>query len=634
MCGIFGALFVPDRAKVDAQAALRAQNHRGPDAQGLYEREDCVLGHNRLSIIDLSPAGAQPMVSGDDRVALVFNGEIYNHHEIREQLVALGHTFRSRSDSEVILEGYRAWGDAIVERLDGMFAICLLDRDRRRALIARDRSGKKPLFFTQRGGGFRFASEQKALIASGVEVELDAGSLPSLLVMGYTQAPRTMLRGVEQLAPASKMVVTPAGIESIRRYWSPPFALPPHEDDEATACHRVRELVGAAVRRRLEADVPLGAFLSGGIDSTIVVGVMAQASTQPVKTFSIGFSGDPRFDETRYARIAAKAFGTHHTEFVVEPSAFDLVEKLVWAHDGPFGDSSAIPTSIVSRLTREHVTVALTGDGGDELFCGYSRFLAGEVASWVPDAMLGLGARAARHVPDGGNLKSLRTRAKRFLRIAARSLDQRMLLWTSYFGEDLERVLRSDVQRSLPMHEPFEWNERLYANNGSASVLSRILEHNFEGYLPYDLLVKADRSSMLHSLELRSPFLDTALIEYAARLPDRFRRRGVNMKWLLKQAFRDLLPKEIFGRGKMGFGVPLGAWFRGELRSYVQDYLRDGAHLYEWIDRNYVRSLLAEHFEHRADHGQRLWLLLTIELWLRSLRTSRSAAPLDSAAMR
>jgi asparagine synthase (glutamine-hydrolysing) len=633
MCGIFGALFVPDLARVDARAALRAQAHRGPDAQGLFERDDCVLGHNRLSIIDLSPAGAQPMASGDGEVVLVFNGEIYNHHALRDELVALGHSFRGRSDTEVILEGYRAWGDAIVERLDGMFAFCLLDRRRRRALLARDRAGKKPLFFTTRGGGFRFASEQKALLASGVEAEVDPSAFPSLLVMGYTQAPRTMLRGVEQLAPATKMVVTEAGVAKTERFWRAPFTATPIEDDQATAEHRVRELVEAAVLRRLEADVPLGAFLSGGIDSTIVVGVMAKASSRPVKTFSIGFSGDARFDETSYARIAAQAFGTDHTEFVVEPSAFDLIEDLVWVHDGPFGDSSAIPTSIVSRLTRQHVTVALSGDGGDELFCGYSRFLAGEAAGLLPSALLALGSKIAEKIPGGDNMKSLSVRAKRFLGVASRPLDQRMVLWNSYFGDDLTSIVRRDLRDALPLREPAEWNEKIFRDSRTASDMSRILMHNFEGYLPYDLLVKADRSSMLHSLEVRSPFLDTALIEYAARLPNRYRRRGLNMKWLLKNAFRALLPKQIFERGKMGFGVPLGSWFRGELRQLVSDFLQPGARLYDYLDASYVRSLLDAHFAHRADHGQRLWLLLTIEIWLRQVRAGRVARPSEAVAI-
>jgi asparagine synthase (glutamine-hydrolysing) len=567
------------------------------------------------------------MVSADDEVALVFNGEIYNHHELRDSLVALGHSFRGRSDTEVILEGYREWGDAIVEKLDGMFAICVLDRRHRRALLARDRSGEKPLFFTTRGGGFRFASEIKALLASGVEAEVDPCSLPSLLVMGYTQAPRTMLRGIEQLAPASKMVVTAAGVQKIERYWRAPFVQRPIEDDERTAEQRVRALVEAAVLRRLEADVPLGAFLSGGIDSTIVVGVMAQASARPVKTFSIGFAGDERFDETRYARIAAKAFRTEHTEFIVEPSAFDLIEKLVWAHDGPFGDSSAIPTSIVSKLTRQHVTVALTGDGGDEVFCGYSRFLAGEIAGWLPSVLWALGASVARRVPSGSSMKSLRERVKRFLRVASRSIDQRMILWNSYFGEDLHLIVRRDLHAAIPMIEPFDWNEKFFACDEGVSDLSRMLQHNFESYLPYDLLVKADRSSMLHSLEVRSPFLDTALIEYAARLPDRFRRRGMNLKYILKRAFRHLLPREIFRRGKMGFGVPLGVWFRGELRQYVRDLLSPGALLYSYLDEGYVRRVIDEHLAMRADHGQRLWLLLTIELWLRRLRRGAMAGP-------
>ncbi len=621
MCGIFGALFVPTLSAVNGQAALKTLFHRGPDAQKLYEdpkHRDVLLGHTRLAILDLSPLGEQPMLSEDKSIAVVFNGEIYNHHELRTELEALGHKFKSRSDTEVIVEGYRAWGDSVIHRLDGMFAICIYDQRERRALLARDRCGKKPLFYTSGPNGVRFASEIKAIEASGLRLSIDEAALPSMLVMGYNPAPGTMFKEVKQLPPASLVVVTPTGVRLPRRFWHAPFVEPALHDDLPTAKAMVRSLVEAAVKRRLEADVPLGAFLSGGIDSSIIVGLMSQLSDRPVKTFSIGFSGDPRYDERHFARIAAKKFHTEHTEFVVEPTALDLVESLVHLHDGPFGDSSAIPTSIVSRLTREHVTVALTGDGGDELFCGYTRFLAAEVAEYLPHSIRDLGMSASAHMGMGSNMRSLWSRSTRFMRVASRPLAERMMIWSGYFGHDLHELIREDLRATLPIEEPYRWNERLINYRPEASVMSKILHHNFEGYLPYDLLVKADRSSMLHSIELRSPFLDTKLIEYAARLPNRFRRRGLRTKWLLKEAFADLLPPEILNRGKMGFGVPLGTWFRSSLKEYIDEHLGPSARVFQYLNRSYVQQVLQEHFSNRADHGQRLWLLLTLEVWLRS----------------
>jgi asparagine synthase (glutamine-hydrolysing) len=407
-----------------------------------------------------------------------------------------------------------------------------------------------------------------------------------------------------------------------RRYWRPSWgtrsAIRPEQ-----ARRDVRRLVEAAVERRLEADVPLGVFLSGGIDSTIVAGVMAQKLGSGVKTFSIGF-GDAQYDETRYARIAARAFDSQHTEFVVEPSAIDLVDRLVELHDGPFGDASAIPTSIVSMLTRQHVTVALTGDGGDELFCGYARFLAAEVAERLPLLLRHLGGALARHTPSGMREKALRARARRFFSAAALPLGERLVGWSSLFALELPELLHGDVAAALG--EPFAWSRELATGLAEETTLATILRYNFESYLPYDLLVKADRSSMAHSLELRSPFLDTALIEYVAALPDGMKRRGWQKKWILRQAFSHLLPPEIMRRSKMGFSVPLGAWFRGDLRSYLRDQLAPGARLFDYVRQPYVARLLAEHESGRADHGQRLWLLLTLQVWLTQLTRQSSLA--------
>jgi asparagine synthase (glutamine-hydrolysing) len=623
MCGIFAALgTIPPAALAAISQSLA---HRGPEAEGSWSDGECTMVHRRLKIIDLSEAGAQPMISDDGRIVVAFNGEIYNHRALRAELESSGRPFRSRSDTEAIVRGYEAWGNAVVERLDGMFAFALWDARRRQLLVARDRAGKKPLFYSTAGGLFRCASTVAALHASGFPRGLRPSSLPMYLAYGFVPAPATMHENVEQLPPASRLIVGPGGAPHIDSYWKPRFGAWLTSDSYADATDRVRALTIAAVERRLESDVPLGAFLSGGIDSTVIVGVMARALGR-VRTFSIGFAGDARYDETRYARIAARAFGTDHTEFTLEPSSFELVETLVRHHDGPFGDSSAIPTYVVSKLTRQHVTVALTGDGGDELFAGYSRFLAAEAAERIPAVVRGWAAEAAAWLPTSPSERSLAARAQRFLAAAALPLADRLAAWNTFVAP--RDLLRVDVAATLgdAVDAPLAWQRAVTLESRGRTILSRALEHNFRTYLPYDLMVKADRCSMAHALEARAPLLDTALVEYAATLPPSYLRRGRETKRVFKQAFADLLPSEIRSRGKMGFGVPLGTWFRDELRAYLADHLAAGARLYEWLDRHAVARLLDEHQRGVRDHGQRLWLLLTLEIWLRSLDAAHRAA--------
>jgi asparagine synthase (glutamine-hydrolysing) len=621
MCGIFGAVFRTDSSRVDVDGALRVLHHRGPDSRGTFRSENAILGHTRLAILDLTEGGHQPMSSADGRYVIVFNGEIYNHHDLRRDLVSRGVRFRSRSDTEVILEGYRYAGEPFLERLDGMFAFGILDREERRLVLMRDRTGKKPLFYAGSSESLRFASEIRALLASGVQANVDTAQLPLLLALGYVPAPVTLYRGIRQLPPAAILRLDVGQEPTVRTYWTPRFRGSRSHVPLEEATREVRRLMDDAVRCRMEADVPLGAFLSGGIDSTIVVGLMAQASTQPIKTFSIGFAGDPRFDETEFARIASRAFATHHTEFIVEPSSFELVDQLVEAHDGPFGDASAIPTSIVSRLTRQHVTVALTGDGGDELFCGYLRFLAAEAGDYIPRAVLRQAARVAEWIPDWGSPRSPARRAKRMVSTLARPLPERMLRWQSIFADDLDHLMQPTLREFVSFASAGDWTARLAQAEGRISPLARALRINFLSYLPYDLLIKADRSAMVHSLELRSPFLDTRLIEYVNALPDSMKRRGIRTKWILRKAFQDLLPPAIQRRGKMGFGVPLGSWFRAGLRDYVRDTFAPSARLYEYLRPAAVGQLLREHEEGLQDHQYKIWLLITFERWLRLLPT-------------
>ena len=618
MCGIFGVVALerePSLPPIDCEAALRAIAHRGPDASHVHRTTGGVFGHTRLAVLDLTPLAEQPMVSVDGDVTIVFNGEIYNHHELRRELQQAGATFRSRSDTEVLLEGFRAWGPRIVERADGMFAIAVYDARRRELLLATDRAGKKPLYWTEQGGALWFASEIKALLAAGVTSAPDPTRLPQLVAFGYVPAPATMHRGISMLPPAHRMSAMPEARRPAQRYWRAPFDSPRARISTNDAVVETRRLFEAAVARRLEADVPLGAFLSGGIDSTLVVATMARLATSRVKTFSIGFSGDPRYDETEYAKLVAERFGTDHTVFTLEPTSFELVEKLVWHHDGPFGDASAIPTSVVSMLTRRHVTVALSGDGGDELFCGYPRFLAAEAGEVVPRPVRALVARAlAGRASDG---RSPLHRAMRLARNLSEALPDRIHRFTTFLDKDRERLFRPELRDRLDLEAPSRYTRDVFAEHSGAPAMARVLAHNFETYLPFDLLIKADRSSMAHSLEVRSPFLDTGLIEFAAKLPAHMLRRLRTTKWILKRAFADTLPAPLVNRRKMGFGMPLDTWFRTTLREYVHDMLGDDARLSEWFQPGYVRALLDAHDANEADHGLRLWLLLTIEVWLR-----------------
>jgi asparagine synthase (glutamine-hydrolysing) len=628
MCGIFGSVGAPLGAET-MERVLAAIRHRGPESQGVTQLDGATLAHARLRIIDLSPAGAQPMPNEDETVWATFNGEIYNFQELRGRLERAGHRFRSHTDTEVLVHGYEEWGEGVVDQVDGMFAFGIWDSARRRLLLARDRAGKKPLFYVEHGGRFLFASEIKALFAAGVPLDIDPEGLVGYLAYGYIPPPGTLYRGVRQLLPATQLVLGADGVPRTRRYWS--FDFQPRDGrppDEHEAAAKVRELLTAAVRKRMVADVPVGAFLSGGLDSTIVVGLMAQLGHR-ARTFSIGFEGDPRYDETHYARAAARAFDTEHTEFRVGPGDFELIEKLVWHHDGPFGDSSGIPTYVVSRLTRQHVTVALNGDGGDELFAGYLRFIGAVATERVPGLLRPLAGWAGRLLPPGGPSRGLPARARRLLTALDLPLGDRLARWTSYFALSLDETLTPAL---LPHSRGvLDFHRRFFAARNGHSTLALALNHNFGSYLPYDLLVKMDRTSMAHALETRSPFLDTALIEYVSGLPDGYKLRGRTTKYILRRAFDSLLPASIKGRGKMGFGIPLATWFRGSLRAYLMDHIASPRSLInQYVRADVVARMVDAHMRRTADHEHELWALLTLEIWLRNL--PRLARPWEEAA--
>jgi asparagine synthase (glutamine-hydrolysing) len=629
MCGICGEVRF-DGAPVASEivVAMRDQLvHRGPDAAGLYVSPSRAagLGFRRLSIVDLSPNGHQPMPNEDGTVQVVFNGEIYNFAGIRDDLISRGHRFRSRSDSEVIVHLYEELGPACIDRLDGMFAIGIWDERERLLTLARDRAGKKPLFYMQDRRRAVFASEIKAFFPRrDVAMTVDREMVPYYFLYGYVPCPRTLYHGVEQVEPGSVVTIDRAGRTSSRRYWAlkfPPDGMAARQvGDRAAVKSKLRDLMTAAVERRLMSDVPLGAFLSGGVDSTIVVGLMSRLLDRPVKTFSIGFKDSPSYDETAFARLAATRFKTDHTEFIVEPSSFDLIEKLVWHHDGPFGDSSAVPTYIVSQLTRRSVTVVLNGDGGDELFAGYLRFYAAMVAERMPRALRGAVKAAARLLPAGENARHRFARARRFADAMSLPLDERITRWTSLFYDDLDQLLTPDFQHSTAPVDPLRYLRSFEQQAGDLSTLSRVLLINFNTYLLNDLLVKVDRSAMANSLEARSPFLDTALMEYAASLPDSMKLARGRTKVILREAFADLIPPEIQRRGKMGFGIPFGEWFRGALKDPVNDLLlTPDARYKEYLSADYVHRLVERHQAGEADLGLQLWTLFCFEIWLRDL---------------
>jgi asparagine synthase (glutamine-hydrolysing) len=632
MCGICGEVRFDGRPVTAGQVIGMRDRliHRGPDSDGTYISPggSAGLGFRRLRIIDLSANGSQPMGNEDGSIQVVFNGEIYNFQALRDRLEQRGHRFRSKSDTETIVHLYEDEGPAAIEQLDGMFAIAIWDERQRKLTLARDRAGKKPLFFHRTPRRILFASEIKALMVHpDFETEVDPAAVPYLFLYGYAPSPHTFYRGVDEVPPGSLLTLRHDGTTEVqRRYWTigdqflrepgPRRAVP-----RAEATARVRELMTDAVSRRLVSDVPLGAFLSGGVDSTIVVGIMSRLMREPVKTFSIGFEGDARYDETAYAREAAERFRTNHTEFRVTPSAMGLIDKLIWHHDGPFGDSSAIPTYIVSELTRRQVTVVLNGDGGDELFAGYLRFLGAVVSERIPRA-LGVAADAVlSRVPSPSRHKHWLSFAQRFSQALTLPLYDRITRWNSFFyGDDLGELLRADLYDAASIDPLAYLRGDLARLERVPTTLGKVLDVNFSTYLPGDLLVKMDRCAMANSLEARSPFLDTALIEYVTGLPDDYKLAGRRTKAILRDAFADLLPASIQTRGKMGFAVPLGAWFRGELREFMTDHLLDpGARYTAYLNAPLVHRIVERHLAGDVDASPKIWTILCFERWLRLL---------------
>ena len=642
MCGICGYLWSPGHEAVDRSLFERMTDslaHRGPDDRGVFYAlpgelgpgtPGVALGHRRLSILDLSPQGRQPMASPDGGLQLVFNGEIYNFPELRADLEKKGYTFRTGTDTEVILALYREYGEEFAVKMNGMFAIALWDNTARKLLLLRDRLGKKPLFYRAESNRLIFASELNTLLAApGIPAELDLIALDQYMVYQYVPHPRSIYRGIKKLPPAALAVWRPGTGLSFRPYWQPDFNA---EEDRPYGewLEMLRDRLTEAVRIRLRSDVPLGAFLSGGIDSTVIVGLMQRLSPQKVKTYSIGFA-QKEYDETPVARQTARRLGTDHHELFIEPDIETLLPLTARQYGEPFADSSAIPCRLMCELTRREVTVALSGDGGDELFAGYDRYKAvrlGRAIDAVPDPLRRLLAGPVRAlIPASTRQRSVPRRIKRFLEGLTMPPAERYLQWIAIFNRarraelytpEFQDALRKAAEREEPDYDPLNWLTAAIGRAEKRDFVTQISLADIQTYLTGDILTKMDIASMTWGLEVRSPILDDNVLDLAVRIPIKYKIRGRKGKRILRDAFREFLPPELDNRPKTGFGVPLDHWFRGPLKERVRQILTDPQNPAMANFRpDAVSRLLTEHFNGAFDHAARIWSLLVLSYFYR-----------------
>lgn len=635
MCGITGLFHSAEAAPVN-RALLQAMTdriaHRGPDGDGFLVEPGVGLGHRRLAIIDLS-TGDQPIWNETDDVGIVFNGEIYNFHELFDELRALGHVFRTKSDTEAIVHAYEQWGAACVQRLRGMFAFAIWDRRRQTLFIARDRLGKKPLYYAILPGGWlAFASELKALeVLPDLSMEIDQQAIEDYFALGYIADPRSVYRAVRKLPPAHIMTVERGRPPRIERYWRLDCTAE-ERIDPVEARDELLRILGESVRIRMISDVPLGAFLSGGVDSSGIVALMARQSGDPVKTFTVGF-GESAFDETPHAAEVAARYRTDHTVRRLSPDMTDVVDGIAGMYDEPFGDSSALPTYLVCKAARERVTVALSGDAGDELFAGYRRYMFHARESALRKLMpLGLRrplfGTLARIYPKLDN-------APQFLR-ARTTFEDLSLTDADGYANNVAVIKRSKrealyadrFRRGLAGYDASSIVTDAMTESGSDDPVTAAQYADLMTYLPGDILTKVDRASMAASLEVRVPMLDHKFVEFAFRLPRHMKLDGAVRKKILKDAFRPLVPEGLLDRPKQGFSVPLSKWFRGPLRDSLRHAVESpDANDLGFLDRSHVRRLYQEHVDGRADHTQALWLTFGLARFAERLAGRRPAAP-------
>ncbi|HEY0961587.1 MAG TPA: asparagine synthase (glutamine-hydrolyzing) [Pseudomonadales bacterium] len=608
IAGIFGINGLPVRQQ-ELELMCNAMIARGPDDAGYFVDGAIGLGMRRLSIIDLA-GGHQPVANEDGTIQVVLNGEIYNFRELRSQLQSRGHVFKTTSDTEVIVHAYEEYGTACVEHLRGMFGFALWDSVKRQLLVVRDRAGIKPLYYGEFGGRLLFASELKSILALGqVDRELNWSSVSHLFAFLTTPRDESIVKGVHKLEPGHLLIARPGQAPIVQRYWDMDFQ-PDYETTEAQFVDKLRGLLEESVKLCMISDVPLGAFLSGGIDSSSVVATMSRLSDRPVKTFSIGFR-EPAYDESAHARQVAEAFGTEHHELILDPDISGFLEDLAWHLDEPLGDSSAIPTYMVSKLAAQHVKVVLSGDGGDELFAGYERYVVerNQRDRRVPGVVRSLGGFVSSLMPDG-------MKGRRFLRHLALTGNDRYVNSMTMFGRDDQRFLFCEGIASHMLKQD-HWQDLAQYMSKEDHWLSRMQYLDFKHYLPLDILTKVDRMSMAHSIEARVPLLDHKLCEFAATIPPEMKMQGNSTKHIFKKALRGILPDNVLDRRKQGFAVPLGQWFRNEPRGFLHDLLlSDRSRARGIFNSDYIERMLAIHQRGRAMDLE-LWTLISFELWCR-----------------
>jgi len=613
MCGIAGIVSFEGKpvSEQELHKMCSAIAHRGPDDEGFYFGAGVGLGMRRLSIIDLN-SGRQPVSNEDGSVWVVFNGEIYNFQELRRQMEGRGHVFSTRSDTETIVHLYEEYGKQCVDHLRGMFAFALWDKRRKQLLVARDRLGIKPLYYADIGGRILFASELKSILQlPEVGRDLNWGAVSHLFSFLSTPPMEAIIDGVHKLEPGHLLTASPGRAPVIEPYWELNFE-PDSSRKVGYFVDRVRELLDDSVRLHMVSDVPLGAFLSGGIDSSAIVAAAAKLTAAPLKTFSIGFS-EPDYDETEHARVVAREFQTDHHELTLGPDGLEQLEDLAWHLDEPFGDSSAIPTYMVSKLAAKTVKVVLSGDGGDELFAGYDKYLVERRErgyARLPAFARRVLGKISHTMPDG-------MRGKNFLSHMSLVGAERYLdACTLFRRDDMKKLFHPDVFELLAPYEPWR-SKAACMESGDTNWLSALQRHDIKNYLPLDILTKVDRMSMAHSIETRVPLLDHKLVEFAATIPPEMSLRDGTTKYVLKRAMRGILPDSIIDRPKHGFAVPLGYWFRGKLGAYVRDLLLgESASRRGFFNASYIEALVAQH-ERGRNLDLQLWTLISFELWAR-----------------
>jgi asparagine synthase (glutamine-hydrolysing) len=630
MCGIAGKVTCGEPVSPELLARMcDSIRHRGPDGEGIHVEGPVGLGMRRLAVIDLV-TGDQPLASEDRQVVAVFNGEIYNHVALRAELERRGHSFRGHSDGEVIVHLYEEHGPRCVEHLNGMFAFALWDARERRLMLARDRVGKKPLYYSRSGDALLFASEPRAILLDpAVSHEVDPRALDAFLVNQYVPHGLCAFRALAKLAPGTRLLWQPGGEPRLERYWSLEY-LPKQRISAAEAGDRVRTAILEATRARLMSDVALGAFLSGGIDSSVVVAAMAMTSPEQVRTFSVAFPGSD-VDEAPHARAVAERYGTDHTELAVGPPDAALLPRIAWHFGEPFADPAALPTFQLSELTRRHVTVALNGDGGDESFAGYRRYwqlARTRSADALPRQLRRLLAAGARGLAGGTEGRAPLPRAARLAsRLALPPAHRYAGLFRYFRDADRERLYTPEFRAQLGAVDPLAHVAVAWDDRAGLSTVDRLMAVDLDTYLADDLLAKVDVTSMANSLEVRSPLLDHELIELAATLPTGLKLRGTQGKVVLRDAVREWLPDSILDRPKQGFAVPLDEWLRGEMRAVPEDVLLDPVATARGIFRpDAVRDLIAEHRD-GGDRADQLWAMINLELWFRTCVDRTIAAP-------